>query len=143
MRRTAPSQIQGRGQPVTEEARQKRQATIRVLVERWPKCFAVDEKQRRPLKIGIGEEIAGILTDIDVSLALALYTRNPSYMKSCVAGAARIGLDGEPAGTVTATQEAFARSKLVAIQKRRETKQGDAAQRPTLSLPNLRPKPKS
>ena len=87
--------------------------------------------------------LAAVSVDIDVSLALALYTRNPSYMKSCVAGAVRIGLDGEPAGTVTATQEAFARSKLVALQKRRETKQGDAARRPTLSLPSLRSKPRS
>jgi ProP effector len=142
MRRTAPSQVQGRGQTVTEEARQKREATLRVLVERWPKCFAVDEKQRRPLKIGIGEEIAGILTDIDVSVALALYTRSPSYIEACVAGAVRIGLDGEPAGTVTAQQAAFAR-KIAAMQKRRETKQGDAARRPTLSLPSLRPKPRS
>jgi sRNA-binding protein len=51
-------------------------------------------------------------------------------------------LDGEPAGMVTAQQAAFAR-KLAAMQKRRETKQGDAARRPTLSLPSLRPKPKS
>ena len=103
----------------------------------------MDEKQRRPLKIGIGEEVRALLPDVDVSAALAFYAHNTAYMKALVAGAGRIGLDGEPAGVVTAEQEAFARSQLAAMQKRRETKQGDAARRPTLSLPSLRPKPKS
>src|SRR5215207_9083757 len=126
---------------MTAEQRKQREATIRVLADRWPNCFAVSEKQRRPLKIGIGEEIAGLLTDVDVLAALALYTRSPGYMEALVAGAVRIGLDGEPAGVVTAQQVAFARTQLATMQKRRETKQGDAARRPTLSLPSLRPKP--
>jgi ProP effector len=149
-RRAAPSQIQERGQTVTAEERQKREATIRALAERWPKCFAVNEKQRRPLKVGIGEEVRVLLPDVEVSAALAFYAHNTNYMKALVAGA--IGLDGEPAGVVTAEQEAFAWSQLAAIQNRRETKpapqqetkpQSDAARRPTLSLPSLRPKPNS
>jgi ProP effector len=124
---------------MTPEERQKREAAIRTLAERWPKCFAVDEKRRRPLKIGIAEEVRALLPDIDVSAALAYYAHNPSYLKALVSGAVRIGLDGEPAGTVTAVHEAFARRELA----KRETKQPAALRRPILSLPSLRPKPKS
>ena len=118
---------------------EKHEAAIRALAERWPKCFAVDEKRRRPLKIGIAEEVRALLPDIDVSAALALYTHSTSYMKALVAGAVRIGLDGERAGTVSAVHEAFARRELA----KRETKQPAVPRRPILSLPSLRPKTKS
>ena len=124
---------------MTPEERQKREAAIRTLAERWPKCFAVDEKRRRPLKVGIVEEARALLPDVDVSAALALYTRSTSYMKALVARAVRIGLDGEPTGTVSAVHEAFARRELA----KRETKQPVAQRRPILSLPSLRPKTKS
>jgi sRNA-binding protein len=60
-------------------------------------------------------------------------------MKALVAGAVRIGLDGERAGTVSAVHEAFARRELA----KRETRQPAAPRRPILSLPSLRPKTKS
>ena len=130
---------------MTEDERQKRKATIRALAERWPKCFAVSEKQRRPLKIGIGDEVRALLTDAEVSAALAFYTGSTSYLKALVAGAVRIGLDGEPAGVVTADQEGDAQRRLAAKQRpkrepQQETKphQSDAARRPILSLPSLR-----
>ena len=125
---------------MTPEERQKREAAVLALAERWPKCFAVDAKRRRPLKIGIAEEIRAAGLDVDVSAALAYYAYNASYMKALVAGAIRIGLDGEAAGTVTADQEAFARRELA----KRETKQPQSepavARRPILSLPSVRPK---
>jgi ProP effector len=126
---------------VTEEERQRHKATIHALAERWPKCFAVDEKQRRPLKIGIGKEVAGVLTDIDVSAAVAFYTRSARYMKACVAGAVRIGLDGEPAGTVTAEEEGFARRRLARRgTKQEKTKPQREQGRPILSLPRSKSK---
>ena len=129
---------------MTPEERQKHEAAIRTLAERWPKCFAVDEKRRRPLKIGIAEEVRALLPDVNVSAALAYYAHNANYLKALVAGAVRIGLDGEPAGTVTVAQEAHARLELARRETKRETKQRDAAPgRPTLSLPSLRSKPKS
>jgi ProP effector len=124
---------------MTPEERQKREAAIRILAERWPKCFAVDEKRRRPLKVGIADEVHALLPDIDLSTALALYARSTSYMKALVADAVRIGLDGEPAGTVSAVHEAFARRELA----KRETKQPAVPRRPILPLPSLRPKTKS
>jgi len=129
---------------MTPEERQKREAAIRTLAERWPKCFAVEEKRRRPLKVGIAEEIRAAGLDVDVSAALAYYAHNASYMKALLAGAVRIGLDGEPAGTVTAEQEAHARLELARRVTKREGKQRDAVPgRPILSLPSLQPKPKS
>ena len=129
---------------MTPEERQKREAAIRILAERWPKCFAVDEKRRRPLKVGIAEEARALLPDIDVSAALALYTHSTSYMKALVAGAVRIGLDGEPTGTVTAVHEAFARRELAKRETKQETKQRDAVpRRPIFSMSSQRPKPKS
>ena len=103
----------------------------------------MNETRRRPLKVGIAEEVRALLPDVDVSAVLAYYAYNASYMKALVAGAIRIGLDGEPAGTVTADQEAFARRELA----KRETKQPQSEpavpRRPILSLPSLRPKTKS
>jgi ProP effector len=136
---------------MTPKERQKREAAIRALAERWPKCFAVNEKRRRPLKVGIAEEIRAAGLDIDVKAALTSYAHNTSYLKALVAGAVRIGLDGEPAGTVTKEQEAVARLELAKRDKKQETKQDTkpksepavAARRPILSLPSLRPKTKS
>ena len=67
------------------------------------------------------------------------YAHNANYLKALVADAVRIGLDGEPAGTVTADQEAFARRELA----KREKEQPAVPRRPILSLPSLRPKTKS
>jgi ProP effector len=132
---------------MTPKERQKREAAIRALAQRWPKCFAVNEKRRRPLKVGIAEEIRAAGLDIDVSAALAFYAHNASYMKALVVGAVRIGLDGEPAGTVTKEQEAVARIELARRETKRETKTkrepAVPARRPILSLPSLRPKSKS
>src|SRR5262249_34916946 len=36
-------------------------AAIALLAERWPKCFAVYEQRRRPLKIGIDADIMAAL----------------------------------------------------------------------------------
>jgi sRNA-binding protein len=71
-----------------------------LLAERWPACFAVRETKRRPLKVGIHEEIyselAGVVTLAELSTALGAYVANPAYLKKCWrVGRARIGL---PAG---------------------------------------------
>jgi sRNA-binding protein len=63
------------------------------------------EAYRRPLKLGIHRDIIaalnGSVAPRTVSDALRLYVGNPRYLKSCVAGADRIGLDGNPAGQVS------------------------------------------
>jgi ProP effector len=96
-------------------------AAIALLAETFPKCFAVFEQRRQPLKIGIHADIAaaldGAITLEELSNALRFYTGNVGYLRSLRAGAPRIDLDGQPAGVVTAEETAFAKTRLRAQRK--------------------------
>ena len=62
-------------------------------------CF-----KRRPLKVGIRDDIlaTGVeITPSALSNALRTYTVNRFYQQSLRAGASRIDLNGEPAGSVS------------------------------------------
>lgn len=87
-------------------------AVLQLLAERWPQVFSIHEFRRRPLKIGIHVEILaaldGAVTPAELCMALRCYCANAVYRKRLKAGAARIGLDGEPAGVITAEEEAYA-----------------------------------
>jgi sRNA-binding protein len=88
---------------------------LMMLAARWPSAFAVLESDRRPLKLGIRNEIAAALgTDTPPRLrqVLAWYCNGPSYLRHCVPGATRCDLDGKPAGEVTSDDAANARYKL-------------------------------
>jgi sRNA-binding protein len=89
---------------------------ISLLADRWPACFAVYEDRRKPLKIGIAEDIAGELGDAipkaDLHRALSLYVGNRAYLRASITGAARIGLDGQAAGCVTPAEATYARARL-------------------------------
>src|SRR6266536_2690817 len=92
--------------------------TIAMLAERFPAAFSVWERRRRPLKSGVHLDILARLDgeiEPDVlSIAMRVYTANEGYLKSCTAGAARIDLDGNPAGEVTPEQAAGCLSRLEA-----------------------------
>jgi ProP effector len=83
-------------------------AILELLVARWPRAFSIYEARRRPLKIGVHLDILaaldGAVTPDDLERASRVYTANKVYRARCVAGAVRIGLDGEPAGVVTETE---------------------------------------
>ena len=83
-------------------------ALIEKLAERWPRCFSVYEKRRRPLKLGIHHDILaafdGSVTPADLSNAMRYYVGNRGYLRYCREGVDRIGLDGEPAGKVSAKE---------------------------------------
>ena len=49
--------------------------------------------------------------------ALGDYTSGPTYLRACVAGAPRIGLDGKPCGEVSEQQAAHAKARLAALEK--------------------------
>ena len=80
-------------------------AVIDLLIELFPKAFARHEARRRPLKIGIHNDLLRILdgavTAAELSTALRCYTANKVYRGRLRAGATRIDLAGEPAGTVS------------------------------------------
>jgi ProP effector len=88
---------------------------LKMLAGRWPRAFAVLEADRRPLKLGIRDDIAALLgTDTPPRLrqALAQYCNAVGYLRQCLPGATRRDLEGEPAGEVTGAEAANARYKL-------------------------------
>ncbi len=101
-------------------------AVLDLLTETWPACFSIYERRRKPLKIGIHRDILAVLdgavTPAELSRALRCYVANKVYRERLIAGAVRVGLDGKPAGEVTAEQVPSPTSR-------------QAASAPTLSPP--------
>ena len=91
-------------------------ATIELLAERWPATFSLLETKRKPLAIGIHNDILGALDGVvspaELSTALGCYVGNPRYLKRLKKGAVRFGLDGAPAGIVTPEQALHAQFAL-------------------------------
>jgi ProP effector len=108
-------------------------ATIAELVAAFPATFTLDTDQVRPLKNGVREELYDAAAHIShrrISAALARYCRSPAYLKAVKEGVARIGLDGEPAGEVTATEAEAAHKQLAALGKRNKAAKEKAAAKP-------------
>jgi ProP effector len=83
-----------------------------LLYERFPKIFARDPAGQRPLKRGIDRELmarlGGTVSRSAIKRALGAYVASPEYRAKLIAGAARLDLDGNPAGAVTAGEAAYA-----------------------------------
>ena len=84
---------------------------ISQLIAMFPECFSGEAP--KPLKVGIKNELLAHLdvlggSKTQLRQALAFYVGNPRYKRALVAGAARIGLDGQPDGEVTLDQQEFA-----------------------------------
>jgi ProP effector len=107
------------------------QNTITALADLYPACFAVFQERRKPLKVGIREEViaalAGAAAPKEIALALRFYTANIWYLKACVEGAPRIGLDGNAAGSVSAEEADHAKQRLEQQRARRERHRQAAA----------------
>jgi ProP effector len=110
---------------------------IDALARLWPNCFAVYERRRRPLAIGIDQALfvqlelairSGHVTETDVRLALQRYVGANGYLDKCIAGAQRVGIDGKPAGVVTEQQAARARN-IVAKRAARRQANGNSGMR--------------
>jgi ProP effector len=102
-------------------------ATIKMrklLVKRWPKCFAGFKKPKRPLQIGIHitllELTYGCYPQV-VMNAIGDYTSGPTYLKAVIEGADRIDLEGNPAGKVTAEEEKYAQEQLAKLGVRHDS----------------------
>ena len=90
----------------------KADAALALLCERWPKCFFMFQG-RLPLKIGTHKDIPdGLIEPKILRLAFRRYVNNPGYLKATRFGAARIDLNGEPAGTVDEVVEKSAQARL-------------------------------
>lgn len=79
-------------------------AGIALLQERWPRAFFMPEHRRKPLKVGIRQDIIaaglGELTPGQLSNALRIYCRNRRYLERLRPNAMRIDLNGDGAGFV-------------------------------------------
>jgi sRNA-binding protein len=94
-------------------------AILADLKSRYQAAFA--SERTRPLAIGIHESIKAAMPDVDgrdLSLAMTMFCGTAAYAMASVAGAERVGLDGEPAGVVSDEEAAHAAVKLVAIRER-------------------------
>jgi ProP effector len=106
---------------------------IAMLAARWPRCFAIYQRRRRPLKIGIDRDLAAALGDsvtpVELEVVLSRYVRSEGYLFKCVADAARIDLDGAAAGSVTAEQAVHAAAWVTARIRRRAAAKAEAKAR--------------
>ena len=135
-------------------------AVISLLAEKWPCCFSIIESGRRPLKLGIREDVlaalGGAISAGKVSAALRWYVSSLEYQRRLVHGAWRVDLDGKPAGIVSQEDEAHARAQLASIEAKRaewvsasmpaldlaeRTKQTSQGQPNALPAARLPPKP--
>jgi sRNA-binding protein len=87
-----------------------------VLVKSFPKAFFARRVSCRPPRVGIFGDLDAVLpSEIDrpsLKLYLAIYTRQPHYLRSLTRGAVRIGLNGKEAGKVSAKEAASAAARL-------------------------------
>ena len=101
-------------------------AALALLTEAFPQTFVLEKyRPHRPLKVGIAADIPARCPAVErrvLSAALSAYARRVMYLRALVAGAARIDLDGNPAGEVTAGDAEFAATKLAEILASRDTK---------------------
>jgi ProP effector len=99
-------------------------AVITVLAAKFPKCFAVPDKRRRALKVGIDADLlaalGGAIRRTELIRALAMYCSSDGYLERVLNGAWRIDLQGNPAGVVTDDDERHAEAKRAGIKARRD-----------------------
>jgi len=94
-------------------------AVIELLCDRFPQTFS--RRGPQPLKVGVYADVLAALGDAvqprGLQSALRAYTSNAGYLRALSAGACRVDLDGNPAGTVTAEDEAVAKARLAELAK--------------------------
>jgi sRNA-binding protein len=79
---------------------------VKLLAERYPKCFFEYPHLRRPMKKNIIDDILNDGFPVDrgtLETALMWYKSNSDYKRQLVNGTTRIDLNGDEAGIVTGT----------------------------------------
>src|SRR4029077_16911409 len=99
-------------------------AVITVLAAKFPKCVAVPDARRRPLKVGIDADLlaalGGAIRRTELIRALAMYCSSEGYLEGVLTGAWRADVEGKPAGAVRADDEKHPKAKRAGIRSRRE-----------------------
>jgi sRNA-binding protein len=130
--------------------REDRDRAVQALAQEYPKTFFIIGERRKPLKHAIEQDIEAdlakdndhALLDHDITDAVAWYRSHIGYLKSCVAGASRIDLQGRPVSKVTPNEareaEADAADGIARMMERRKANglpsQLVAAPRPVAKL---------
>ncbi len=89
--------------------------TRAILVARFPLAFMPPRTFKKPLKIGIRADIVRRCPDLDrrqIGITLGDYCYGAKYLVGLVAGTQRVDLDGNPAGIVEPSHEAYAAGRL-------------------------------
>ena len=111
--------------PIAQNRSHSASAVLELLCAQFPRCFFHDEARRQPLKVGIHNDVLLALGDAvtpsELARALQIYVNNRIYQSRLRLGGTRIDLNGEPGGTVTVGQAAFARAKERARKEQRLT----------------------
>jgi len=106
--------------------------TLARLVEAFPQTFVLEKYQpHRPLKVGIAADLTARCPAIErraLNAVLRSYAQRVMYLKAMVEGAARVDLDGNPAGEVTARDAEYAAAKLAKTLASREAKRAAAVE---------------
>ena len=94
-----------------------RHEVLVLLCRRFSKTFFMDERLRRPLKVGIYHDLVARLGDEvsrkDLRLALYAYTNSAGYLAQAKrVGAKRVDLGGKAAGSVSAAEAAHALAQI-------------------------------
>jgi ProP effector len=141
---TPPAQAPNQAQRQAAAATQ----IIILLAQVFPRAFFTYGGKRKPLKLGIHKDILALKLGIAqraLSRALRAYCGNLGYLRASVTGAARIDLQGEPAGVVTADEAEHARQRLVAYLqekvRKKEVKQQQAHRHTGTPIPKPAAKP--
>lgn len=102
-----------------------------ILATVYPDCFSEKGRRKRPLKIGIHKDIRTDIRDKAPGISCRMlrnairdYVSGPTYLKSIVAGATRIGIDGSESGLVTDDQAAHAERMLASLKTARSGGRG-------------------
>ena len=111
----------------------EREEFIRYLADKFPKSFFDEPSQRRPLKLNILDDLdrQKVLDREKLTQALDWYQNHFVYQYGLIAGAERVDLDGNRAGTVTPKEAQEARAR-VAARKRELKEQQTIAAKPVI-----------
>jgi ProP effector len=128
--------------------REEIEAVIRMLVDRYPKCFFQNPRLRRPLKKNIAADLerADFPASPDlIAAAVDWYMSHFGYLYGLQAGAKRIDLEGNEVGTVTELEQAAAQRKikegLRSVNERNAARTVAALPAAACRLPELRTPP--
>ena len=100
---------------------------IEYLSTRYPKCFFVDSRMRRPLKKTIVADLQKdrVWDDEKIGAVANFYMNDFGYLYALTPGAERVDLDGNKAGTVTEQERVDAIKRVKAIKQRLSEKDKD------------------